>query len=206
MERIIISTSWDKLNFLRRRRTEKNLQLIGTNKFIFYDHTSQNFVVNKADSNIILIQDTATEANLTALNINKDTDYFLHHTNENGLLEVQDTLFQNNRIAQGLHEPLDEHKYQPVFNIILDNENNKFNRILGQLNFTPQEIAKKETLEAKLNFLHQCLTPDGLGTATIDASWSAETQFEALKQVNDGPFGENYIKALTTLRDKLLVD
>jgi hypothetical protein len=27
-----------------------------------------------------------------------------------------------------------------------------------------------------------------------------------LKQVNDGPFGENYIKALTTLRDKLLVD
>lgn len=59
-------------------------------------------------------------------------------------------------------------------------------------------------LEAKLNFLHQCLTPTEAKTATIDPSWNVSAEFEKLKSANDGPFGERYIKALTVLRDKLL--
>ena len=74
------------------------------------------------------------------------------------------------------------------------------------LGFSQEQIAEKETLESKLNFLHHCLTPDGLGKADLNLEWNAKAEFEALEAVQgEGAFGENYIKALRTLRDKLLI-
>jgi len=78
-------------------------------------------------------------------------------------------------------------------------------------------------LEAKLELLHACLTPEGLktviwgkdGEITITREGQepfkgripdnrGKTEFEQLKEITDGPFGEQYIQALTRLRDALL--
>lgn len=68
-------------------------------------------------------------------------------------------------------------------------------------------------LEAKLNLLHLCLTPDGLKEAEtlLQDDWNAEDKFEVLTEVKDksgntpDAFDDNYIKALTALRDALLI-
>lgn len=61
-------------------------------------------------------------------------------------------------------------------------------------------------LEAKLNLLHQCLTPQGAKEANPD--WlqpEAQAKFDNLKKINDdNPFAKEYIDALTELRDVLL--
>jgi hypothetical protein len=89
------------------------------------------------------------------------------------------------------------------------------------------ETAKKRfgdpLLEAKLELLHACLTPEGLktviwgkdGEITITREGQEQfkgripdnkgkAEFEALKGKTDGPFGDQYIQALTRLRDALL--
>lgn len=78
-------------------------------------------------------------------------------------------------------------------------------------------------LEAKLELLHACLTPEGAkkvtwndnGEITITREDGTEfkcnipgsegkNKFDELKNKNDGPFGQEYIKALSALRDALL--
>ncbi|MHB8336980.1 MAG: hypothetical protein ACYDEE_06165 [Ignavibacteriaceae bacterium] len=61
-------------------------------------------------------------------------------------------------------------------------------------------------LEAKLNLLHQCLTPQGAKAANPDwLQGDAITKFNALKNIGgDDPFSKEYIDALTVLRDELL--
>lgn len=60
-------------------------------------------------------------------------------------------------------------------------------------------------LESKLNFLHHCLTPDGLKEEEVTKSeWAKMEEFAKLTEANDGPFGDKYLLALRTLRDKLL--
>lgn len=80
-------------------------------------------------------------------------------------------------------------------------------------------------LEAALEILHACLTPEGRATVSWDEKGqisiprncegpfigsipnnSGKAEFETLKGRNDGPFGEGYVGALTALRDKLLKD
>ncbi|MCK9235114.1 MAG: hypothetical protein M0Q41_02090 [Bacteroidales bacterium] len=63
---------------------------------------------------------------------------------------------------------------------------------------------KNVVLNDKLNFLHQCLTPEGAANATLDPNWRVEDKFNKLKQEKGSPFGKNYIGALTALRDTLL--
>jgi len=67
-------------------------------------------------------------------------------------------------------------------------------------------IQKEVILESKLNFLHHCLTPDGLKKEEVKSSeWVKLDEFSKLKTANDGPFGDNYLSALRALRDKLLI-
>jgi hypothetical protein len=68
-----------------------------------------------------------------------------------------------------------------------------------------EEIKREIALEAKLNFLHHCLTPDGLKEEEVTKSeWSKLDEFTKLKSAGDGSFGDNYLEALRKLRDKLL--
>jgi hypothetical protein len=73
---------------------------------------------------------------------------------------------------------------------------------------TPEENAKNDQLEAKLNLLHQCLTPQAAKYAKPDwLKGEAKTKYEALKKIDgDDPFHPDYIKALTVLRDELLTE
>ena len=76
------------------------------------------------------------------------------------------------------------------------NKNEKFQKLFG---FDP-------ILESKLNFLHHCLTPDGLANKEVTKSeWANTDEFKELGKATDGPFGDIYIKSLHTLRDKLLL-
>ena len=60
-------------------------------------------------------------------------------------------------------------------------------------------------LESKLNFLHHCLTPDGLANIDVTSSeWANLEEFKKLTEATDGPFGDKYLSALRTLSDKLL--
>jgi len=91
--------------------------------------------------------------------------------------------------------------------ILFDDEiKNKFSEILKVLGFTQEQIEEKNILESKLNFLHHCLTPDGLENEEVtNSDWAKLEGFNTLTEAKDGPFGENYLSALRTLRDKLLV-
>lgn len=76
-----------------------------------------------------------------------------------------------------------------------------------------EEIKREISLESKLNFLHHCLTPDGLKKEEVlKSEWAALNEFKSLTEVKPekgkaevDPFGDNYLSALRTLRDKLLV-
>jgi hypothetical protein len=64
-----------------------------------------------------------------------------------------------------------------------------------------------EILEAKLELLHKCLTPESIPEklpAILINAHEAERKFRELKTKSDGPFGENYNHALTQLRNALL--
>ncbi len=111
-------------------REKKSLKLLENNLFIGYCYLNNEFVALKSDTDIILIQDIETKENLVErkINFNKDNDYFLHHTNENGLINEQGELF-GSKIQKGAHENRTEDFYQPVFEKILDEETTKSQRI-----------------------------------------------------------------------------
>lgn len=171
--------------------------------------------------NNFLSEISNVEATIKSLNDKQINLLFIHKSNANAdtlISQLPDNIwtvvYSGGGISQG-YSQANIAAYKGVF----DTRNSQdfldtVDKVINVLQ-SDQSIESKTTefkkifgfdpvLNSKLNFLHQCLTPDGLETATIDASWNAEIQFEALKKADDGPFGENYIKALTTLRDKLL--
>lgn len=156
--RIIISTNWSSLNFLSDRN-QKGLYHIKTYSFIGFNHEERQFEENKVDSDIILIQDTATKEKLEkeGLVIKKETDYFLHH-NTNGLSDIQNDLFIN--CVKGNHESGDRYKYEPVFNILLDDNNNKLKRILDVLDFSDEKIEQDQLRNLQKDFFHDCRTKE----------------------------------------------
>ncbi len=220
-KRIIISTSWYNLTFLRRRQEEKSLQLLENNLFIGYCYLSNEFVALKSDTDIILIKDTATKEELVNANINfnKDTDYFLHHTNENGLINEQGELF-GSKIQKGAHDPRPDDLYQPVFEKILDNEPNKSQGIIDFL-FPPIE----DLLKAKLQLLHEIYEGENLeligkqkkeeSMETEESDWfrnlkqddkDAFNRYKESVRVNYDNSNDTHRKSLTVLRDFLLAD
>lgn len=165
---------------------------------------NQNFPtesVKQVSDNVYLVFDTLDELPDT-LQINRNEDCLLYHSTTT---ETVKRSFDAIRIKEGHQTQNEEHLYLPVFRILIDNEANKFNRILKELGFTQEQIEQKNTLESQLNFLHHCLTPDGLSKAELKQEWDAENEFKVLKGVEeDSPFGDSYLTSLRTLRDALL--
>lgn len=148
---------------------------------------------------VFLISDT-----IDCIEIDKKTDCcLLFHTKTND--KVKDAF---NFKKKGKHEQGRVGLYAPVFSILLDSKKNQqemLSEIIGILGFTKDEIEEKDILEAKLEFLHLCLTPEGLTPEGLKDEWNAKNEYSALQNVKDeGPLGENYIKALRVLRNKLL--
>jgi hypothetical protein len=111
---------------------------------------------------------------------------------------------------QGYHEKGDQYGYPLLNNLFGTYTESGFNpgkyhealkKIIAWFFFDGEN---DDLLEAKLDFLHQCLTPEGLVNATLNPEWNAGKEFSALMNSKDGPFGDNYINALKELRNKLI--
>jgi hypothetical protein len=135
----------------------------------------------------------------------EDKDFILYHSSsEQEVIDSIKKSFLGNHIQKGSHISDDYH--DKIYRILFGDKNEKPNEILAILGFTQEQIDKKVILESKLNFLHDCLTPDGLKEAEVtNSDWAKLEDFTKLTAANDGPFGDNYLSALRTLRDKLLV-
>ena len=136
--------------------------------------------------------------------VDKEKSCLLHHTT---ISNVVKSAFDSGLVKPGMHEQNDNGLYAPVFKVLLnDSITEKLPKILKILGFTDTEVQGKEILESKLNFLHHCLTPEGLKEEKVTKSeWAKLNEFTKLQEASDGPFGDKYLSALRTLRDKLLV-
>lgn len=208
IERIFISTNAnlhgifggrDYAN-LQARLTNSGLSLLNSdeNHKVYFNGTG--FDMTTTSSSIIVVKDSS-ETSLTG--INPLTDLLLHHTQTDNHIRNVVENFEGKKV-QGRHPDL---YYTDVFKIIFNDAiTDKLSEILKVLDFTDKEVEEKETLESKLNFLHHCLTPDGLINAEVtNSEWANLDEFTKLKSTNDGPFGDNYLSVLRALRDKLLV-
>lgn len=123
MKRIIISTSFERLHILGDLQFEKNLFLLQSNPVIGFTLNNE-FSNNHHSCYIVLIKEelpyTALQDN--GLIIVKETDFFLHHTNVNGLLHVQENLFHKSHIQKGAHEKNTNDIYFPLFTEIIFND------------------------------------------------------------------------------------
>lgn len=157
-----------------------------------------NNKIVKTTEDVFLVSD-----DLDRIEINKDECCLLFHSKTKG-----NFINAFNHKTVGMHVQDKNRLYAPVFSILLDtnkNDQKKLSEIIEILGFTKDEIEENDTLEAKLDFLHLCSTPEGINQAELKAEWNAQEEFGALENViSEGSFGENYIKALRVLRDKLL--
>ena len=203
IKRIFISTNetlhglfnFDNDNF--KKLLDSQLSELTKYDVLYYN--GKTFDTSSKSSNIIVISD-ASEKQLTS--INPDTDLLLHHAKTREHIDRVVNKFEGKKV-QGEHPNV---YYTAVFKIIFNDKiTDKLSEILKVLGFTDKEVQEKEVLESKLNFLHLCLTPDRLTKQEVTKSeWTELSEFEILKNANDGPFGDKYIEALRNLRDKLL--
>jgi hypothetical protein len=134
MNRIFISTNYEKLGFLDGLDSIE-VNLISDNDFIYYNSSNKIFCIEDSSSEIILFKDSLTKAEfIEIITIDKEKDYLLHHGNTNGLLADQKDMFDPSHIQQGNHIAGNTYYYEPVFKIILDdNIENKAEEILKVL-------------------------------------------------------------------------
>jgi hypothetical protein len=204
IQRIYISTNGTLhgiFNFdddTRAKLNLSNLTLLNANNVIYFN--GKTFDTTSTTSNIMIVKDSST---IKLTGINSETDLLLHHTQTDQHIENVVKQFEGKKV-QGRHPDL---FYTDVFKIIFNDDiKDKLAEMLRVLGFSEKEILEKETLESKLNFLHHCLTPDGLTDNEVSNSeWANTDEFKKLQSATDGPFGDNYLEVLRKLRDKLLV-
>jgi hypothetical protein len=210
MKRIFISTNYDKLGkVIGDNQDEKGIKDLNNDEIslLYFNNSTFNFQTSLIENAILLlVKDTSTliDSNKTPLvKINKDEDYLMGHSTCKHL-----ELFEYTH-TDGMHEQKDPF-YTSVFKTIFDDSiqpADKVEEILKVLGFTEEQKTEKNEHESKLNFLHHCLTKSGLNKDEVtNSEWAKLDEYKNLSsQANDGPFGANYISALRSLRDKLLV-
>lgn len=151
--------------------------------------------------NVFLIKDSLE--NITIEDI--DNCILLYHSSTKNVVK---NAFKIKPENPGMHEQNDNYLYAPVFRILLNPnipDNEKAIEIIKKLGLTKEKLEERDSLESKLNFLHHCLTPDGLTNDEVAKSeWANTVEFKELEKVTDGPFGAKYLEALSKLRDALL--
>lgn len=125
MNRIIISTSFNRLAILSRDRENKGLPLLNQHPIIGFVKNEKCFGVDFNDCDLLLIKDNLNHEQIIEkkLTFSKEEDYFIHHENSNGLKEYQNNLFKVNHILKGNHIANNDFVYYPLFkDIILNDE------------------------------------------------------------------------------------
>lgn len=145
-------------------------------------------------------QKATIESLLTNLRIQYVLGYFSHIPGD----RIYDAVLDFVRVVAAVKNDL---AYKPAFGRIID------------------AFSVDRTLEARLELLHHCLTPEGLSDVEVDNKGNIRiklpnnhvlesnigmqgfTNFRALKErIGEGPFGDGYLTALTALRNELLKD
>jgi len=198
MKRLFITTNVEKAILMYSRNGYENEKNKISKDF---NHLPIEYTYG-SDFKIIVIDDGSK--NWEHHKIETDNDFILYHSSsENDVIEVIRNTFNQYHIQNGSH--ILEEFHDKVYQVIFGEDEDKPNKIFNVLGFTDKQIEDKNILESQLNFLHHCLTPDGLKVEKVTKSeWAKLDEFTNLQAANDGPFGDNYLKALTTLRDKLL--
>ncbi len=123
MNRVIISTAFERLNILGEKQYDKKLDLLVTNNIIGFSKIDKEFTADINECSILLIQDDKNyEVLKDDLHIDKETDFFLHHKNANGLSEKQNELFHKSHIIKGAHEKNADGIYYYLFKEIIFND------------------------------------------------------------------------------------
>lgn len=195
------------------------------NPMLFYSETDKIFKTLDENSKIILINDlTPCEDPQSSfpetLKIDDKNDYILHHSREDRHINWIETESFFSK-TKGMHS-LRDNLYPQVFDIIFDGKDNKAERIIEFLFPTTEAILGK-----KLDLLHYLLVPP-VDFTVAQKQW--EEIKKAVKKANDSgvkvtlssdekaldvfvtestskkdAFDPEYLSALRTLRDKLLV-
>lgn len=204
MKRLFITTDVEKakglyINTLDVRNKNLKSKIESDFTLLPMEYTMNN------DFKIIVIRDDFKQ--WSDYKIQKENDFILYHSSsENSVIEsVKSSFSINSHVQCGSHISGEYH--DKIYRILFDDEcNDKAEKIVEVLGFTDKQIEDKNILESQLNFLHHCLTPDGLKEEEVTKSeWAKLDEFTKLKSAGDGSFGDNYLSALRTLRDKLLV-
>jgi hypothetical protein len=125
---------------------------------------------------------------------NDEVWYVIHHSKGIKPKEIPDSL----KCKNGVHTPNDL-VYSKAINIILDNNNNKKERIIKAV------FTDSDNINAALEFLHACL--DGKDKADV-AKLKHFSNFEQINalydKLNNEPASAIYVEILKQLRDEVL--
>ena len=140
--------------------------------------------------------DTVYDVNSIISDINTFTDekIILHHGIDNLSL---DSFNVSSTVTNG-----DRQQYETLFNA-----EDKWTVFDGVWEYFSNKNDTNALLEAKLNLLHLCLTPDGIPTSINEVLNECVPEFLAFKDAVQGKtnaFDESYTQTLAEFRDKLL--
>jgi len=135
--------------------------------------------------------------------------------NHDSLLEL---IKQTKKINNYYHK-FDHHNYDgkiisQLENLVknrgnIDGYNKSIKEIFNKIDWiAPDETIAENTLEAKLNLLHKCLTTEDLSNLNLDwLKGDEKTKFDVIRNMkNVGISDQIYINALSEFRDELLKD
>lgn len=144
----------------------------------------------------------------------------VHHTNQNkdilGLIKQSSNKFER---IEGAHVKGNS-KYLHIIDLLVNIEEHT-NGNFAKIEKVSKKLGIDEILEAKLELLHSCLTPEdtnaviwnvdrvtieGTEIKNVKIGNIGNTEFHALSKESADPFSKEYIDALSALRDKLLQD
>ena len=218
MKRIFIATNANKIVSGVEKRYHSKMftiaQQLENSQLLGYCESSESFVSVENDNeatgiSLFIVFDSIQKL---TVGIGTSDDYLLRHTIDNDALIGR---FSNGNIKQGRNTTFPKDLYSLVWPIVLEEGDQKADRILKLL-FPPED----DILEAKLNLLHLCLTPDGVKKISGIKNYhliqsivenikveeeAEESILEYLGKTNpEDCFSQGYISALTKLRFVLL--
>lgn len=164
MNRIIISTSFERLAMLNRARENKGLPLLNQHPIIGFVKHQKCFVVDFNECDVLLIKDSLNHEQLieNKLILSKEADYFIHHENSNGLKDHQNSLFRVNHILKGNHIANNDFVYYPLFTDIILNDavDDKVSAIIERFFNNKIDAANSRVKKVFLEYIYNGNLPD----------------------------------------------
>jgi hypothetical protein len=206
MNRLLIFTNSTSIVNVDSNINEKikNLSLLDEANNSGFFRLKNNALVethNLSESDLFFTSDSLTQTeynNIFDTKGENDEVYILYHRkHDKFILRLNNN---SDKCKIGQHIQPESGLYAIALKILLDNEDDKCKRIIDRI-FKGNPI-----LEAKLELLHNCLVPESIPFSLNSPLSSYNGAFRTFntERNNKSAFDEDYIKALTKLRNALL--